>query len=82
MKIKFKNFEDLKKAVNNGEEVNWVNDNYIVQYQGKPNFKYIVHSKFNDHNVGIFEKNGTPTHPLKDFYIIKNLFRLQYISLS
>jgi hypothetical protein len=71
MKVKFKNFEDLKKAVDNGEEVNWINDNYIVQYWGKPNFEYIVHSKSNDNNSGLFEKNGTPIYPLKEFYIIK-----------
>jgi len=72
MKLKYKNWNSLKKAVKKGVIVNWKNENYIVKYWSAPNNEFIVHSKSNDYNVGLFTKNNEPIYDLKDFYTIQN----------
>lgn len=61
--------EQIKTAVNNGKTVHWANENYVVIKDDKCK-TYLIHSKCNDHYIGLTNLSGTQLNGnIEDFYI-------------
>jgi hypothetical protein len=53
----FKNVQEIKKAVDEGKKVYWLFLNYEVIKDSID--QYLIHSKFNDHYIGLTHRDGT-----------------------
>ena len=53
--------KELKKAMDDGEDVRWANDLYkcfLHQYKSCGTYEYLVTCTSNDHTIGIFHRDG------------------------
>jgi hypothetical protein len=53
----FKNAQEIKQAIDEGKKVYWSNLNYEVIKDSIG--QYLIHSKFNDHYIGLTHRDGT-----------------------
>ena len=58
MKAYLKSIEDIKEAVDKGFTVHVDTDNYVVIKDSVP--QYLIHSRFNNHYIGLHGMKGTP----------------------